>query len=204
MFVNTINVKIIFILFISLLLVSCANTSITQSWLEKEQAKTYKHPMILAITDSQQTRRIFEKHLVSGLKENNITATPSYTLLSSKQKINREAVLNAIKGTEIDSVLVTYLVSADSEMKYHNSPISMGYSGNVENTMISDTLVATRGRYSSTEIIVLKNDLYDAQSKMVVWSAQTKTVAPHSIDEVVTDVTELLIQQLLDDNILDL
>ncbi len=204
MFVNTINVKKIFILFLSLLFVSCANTSITQSWLEKEQAKTYKHPMILAITDSQQTRRIFEKHLVSGLKENNITATPSYTLLNSKQKIDREAVLNAIKGTEIDSVLVTYLISADSEMKYHNSPISMGYSGNVENTMISDTLVATRGRYSSTEIIILKNDLYDAQSKTVVWSVQTKTVAPHSIDEVVTDVTELLIGQLLDDNILDL
>ncbi len=202
--VNTINTKIIFILFINLLLVSCANTSITQSWVEKEQPKTYKHPMIIAISDSQQTRRIFEKHLVSGLAEKNVSATPSYTLISSKKKISRETVVDALQGTEVDSVLVTYLVSADSEMKRHDSPINMGYSGNVENNMMSDTLVSTRGRSSSTEVIVLKNDFYDVHSKIVVWSMQTKTVAPHSIDEVVTDVTELLIQQLLDDNILDL
>jgi hypothetical protein len=186
----------------SLLLVSCANTSITQSWVEKEQTKTYKHPMIIAISDSQQTRRIFEKLLVSGLSENNITATPSYTLISSKKKITRETVVNALQGTQIDSVLVTYLVSADEEMKYHDSPINMGYSGNVDNNMMSDTLVSIRGRPSSADIIVLKNDFYDAQSKTVIWSVQTKTVAPHSIDEVVTDVTELLIQQLLDDNVL--
>ncbi len=196
--------KKIVTLLISLLIVSCANTSITQSWVEKEQTKTYKHPMIIAISDSQQTRRIFEKLLVSGLAENNITATPSYTLISSKQKISRETVINALQGTQIDSVLVTYLVSADSEIKHHDSPINMGYSGNVENNMMSDTLVSARGRSSSTDIIVLKNDFYDAQSKTVVWSVQTKTVAPHSIDEVVTNVTELLIQQLLDDNILEL
>ncbi len=202
--VNFINVKIIFILFSSFLLVSCANTRITQNWTETPLPQTYQHPMILAVTDSQQTRRIFEQHLVSGLAENNITATPSYTLLSAKQKINRQAVFNAIKGTNIDAVLVIYLVIHDTEMKNQHSPINKYYSGNVENSMISDTLVFSRGRYTNDEKIAVKNDLYDAQLKTVVWSVQTKTVAPHSIDEVITDVTELLINQLLDDEILHL
>ena len=196
------RIKKIFTLFISLLLVSCANTSITESWVEEDNPKSYKHPMIIGLSDSQQTRQIYEKHLASGLGEKSVTATPSYALISSKQKINRETVVNSIRGTEIDSVLVTYLVSADSKLEHRDSPINTGYSGNVDNSLMSDTLISNRGRSRSSEVITLKSDFYDVQAKKVVWSMQTKTVAPESIDEVIINVTELLISQLLDDDIL--
>ncbi|PCI06613.1 MAG: hypothetical protein COB77_06525 [Gammaproteobacteria bacterium] len=201
-FVKRISTQLLFILS-SLMLVSCASTSITDSWLEEENQKSYRHPMIIGISDSQQTRQIFEKHLTSVLKKKNIVATPSYKLINSKQKISRESVLSAIQGTEIDSVLVTYLVSADTKMVPHDSPVNPGYSGNAENHMISDTLVSSRGRSNAAEIISLKNDFYDAQTKKVVWSVQTRTVAPDSIDEVVIAVTELLVNRLLDDGILN-
>ena len=200
--VRCVSAKKIFTFLICILIVSCANTSVTQSWLKEEHTKSYKHPMIIGITDSQQTRQIYEKHFVSELKKRNIRATPSYSLISSKEKLNRETVVDAIQDTEIDSVLVTYLVSADSKIKHHDSPINTGYSGNVDNNMMSATLVSVRGRSRSSEVVGLKNDFYDAQSKTVVWSVQTKTVGPESIDEVVTEVTELLINQLFDDNIL--
>ncbi len=202
MFAKCLNVKKLLILLISLSTVACANTSITQDWVADTLPEPYKHPMIIGISDSQQTRQIYEKHFVAKLGERDIKATPSYTLINSKQIINRETIIKAIQDTDIDSVLVTYLVSADSEMKHHDSPINMGYSGNVENNMMSDTLISIRGRSRSSEIIGLKSDFYDARSKTVVWSVQTRTVAPESIDEVVIAVTELLITQLLDDDIL--
>jgi hypothetical protein len=68
--------------------------------------------------------------------------------------------------------------------------------------MMSDTLISTRGRASSTEIVTLKTDVYDAGSKSLVWSAQTRTVAPESIDEVVTEVTAILISHMLGDNVI--
>ena len=110
-------------------------------------------------------------------------------------------MVNAIQGTEIDSVLITYLVSSDTEVRYNESPLSQGYSSDTDNK-VSATMISTRGRTSSAEIITLKNDLYDAENKSLVWTAQTRTVAPESIDEVVTDGTELLIDQLIDDGIL--
>lgn len=195
-------IKNTLVLLISLLLASCANTRIIQSWVENEPAKKYQHPMIIAISDSQQTRRIFEKHLVTGLRDNNIVATPSYRLISSKQKMNRETVIEVLQDTEMDSVLVTYLIAADTEMRHHDSPINIGYSGNIENNMMSDTIISARSRTSDSETIMLKSDFYDAQSKAVVWSVRTKTVAPDSIDEVITDVTQLLVKQLLKDDIL--
>ena len=170
--------------------------------MNEEHNKPYRHPMIIGISDSQQTRQIFEKHFVSELKKINVIATASYTLISSKQKMNRETVLKAAQGTDIDSVIVTYLVSSETEVKHHESPLSQGYSGDIEGSRLSATLVSTRGRTSSAEIITLKNDLYDVQSKTLIWTAQTRTVAPESIDEAITDVVDLLIGQLLSDNII--
>ena len=189
-------------LFLSLLVTSCATTKITDAWFEEGEHKSYQHPMIIAISDSQQTRQIYEKHFVLELKDRNIKSTASYALISSKQKLNRETVVNAIKGTDIDAVLVTYLVYADSKLTASESPINMGYSGNVDDLKMSDTLISSRGRSNSTEVVGLKNDLYDVVSKKMLWSVQTKTVGPESIDQVVTEVTQLLINQLFSDGLL--
>ena len=196
------NVKYYFVLLLSAFAVSCTSTKVVENWVEPGHSKVYQHPMIIGVSDSQQTRQIFEKHFVSELKKVNVTATPSYTLISSKQKMNRETVLKSIEGTEIDSVLVTYLVSTETKVQHHESPLSQGYSGDIEGSRLSDTLVATRGRTSSSEIITLKNDLYDAKTKTLVWTTQTRTVAPDSIDEAITDVIGLLVRQMLSDNVI--
>lgn len=170
--------------------------------MQEDHGKPYQHPMIIGVSDSQQTRQIYEKHFVEELGKINITATPSYKLIDSKQKINREAVIAAVQGTEIDAVLVSYLVSSETEVIHHESPLNQGYSGDADDMKVSATLVSTRGRTSNAEIITLKNDLYDVASKSLVWTAQTRSVAPESIDEVVTDVTSLLIEQLIADDII--
>ena len=183
------------------LIASCANTSITQQWMEPQIKQIYKRPLIIGVSDSQQTRRIFENHMVAELHKKNIVATPSYTLINSKQKISREAVTNAIKGTDIDSALVTYLVSADTEVKLRESPLDNSYSGNMADMEVSSTIIARRGRYNVSEIISLKNDFYDVASESIIWTLQTKSVAAESIDRIVIDVTALIIKQLYDDNL---
>jgi len=202
MFIKVKNyIVLIIMLVMAVAIASCSNTSLLQSWKETEAARVYKHLMIIGISDSQQTRQLYEKHFVAELKKRNVTATPSYQLISSKQKMNRETVVAAIQGTEIDAVLATYLVSADSEMKYRDSPLGTSYSGTAEGSQISATIVTKRGRSSSEEVFVLKSDIYDAQSKTLVWSARTETVAPESIDEVITEVTALLIDRMFSDGV---
>lgn len=202
MFIKRVKANSVVVLLIGLLVTSCANTSVKDNWMIADHSKSYKHPMIVGISDSQQTRRLYENHMVDELKKKKINATASYTLISSKQKIDRDSVINAIKGTDIDSVLVSYLVSADAEVVHHVSPLNTGYSSNVENSMVSDTLISVRGRSSDGEVVTLKNDLYDVQTKSLVWSVQTKSVAPESIDQVITEVTTLLIKKLFDDELL--
>ena len=193
--------KIILLTLSSYLLASCSHTSIEGNWKEPELDSRYVQPLVIGISDSQQNRQIFEKQFVEKLKQGNVHAIPSYTMISSKQKINRETVVEAIKGTDIDAVLVTYLVSADYEMKYEDSPVNMGYSGSSETNMMSSTIISKRGRSRSEEVISLKTDLFDVNKKALVWSTQTKTVGPESIDHTIIEVTDLLVEQLFDDDI---
>ena len=196
------NIRYLIVLALSIFVASCAKTKVIENWVSEDLSKPYRHPMIIGISDSQQTRQIYEKHFVSELQKINVTATASYTQISSKQKMNRETVLKTIQGTDIDSVIVTYLVSSETEVKHHESPLSQGYSGDIEGSRLSATLVSTRGRTSSAEIITLKNDLYDVQTKTLIWTTQTRTVAPESIDEAITDVVDLLISQMLSDDVI--
>lgn len=202
MFTKSIKVKNIVVLLLSIVIVSCASSSVKESWILEGHSKTYKQPMIIGISDSQQTRRLYENYMVAALNKKNINAIASYTLISSKQKIDRDTVIATVKDTEIDAVIVSYLVSDESVTVHRDSPLNTGYSSNVENNMVSDTLISVRGRSSSGEVVVLKNDLYDTQTKTLVWSVQTRSVAPESIDQVITEVTELLIEQLFDDELL--
>ncbi len=203
MFINVKNfIVILFLLVMGTVIASCSSTSLMQSWKETELGHGYKHLMIIGVSDSQQTRQLYEKYFVAELKKRNVTATPSYKLISSKQKMNRETVVAAIEDTEIDAVLITYLVSADAEITHRDSPLGASYSGSTaEGSQISATIVTSRGRSRTEEVFVLKNDIYDAQSKSLVWSVRTETVGPESVDEVVTEVTELLIDKMFSDGI---
>jgi len=197
--VNIVKLKLLLILVISTLAASCSNTEIIKSWSEPGQKAGYVHPMIIGVSDSQQTRRIYENQFVAELQKFKVDAIPSYSLISSKQKMDKETVLAAITGSDIDSVIITYLISADSEVSNSTSVLDTDYIGNIENNQVSSTIISTRGRSSSGEIITLKNDFYDAASRELVWTVQTRTTAPESIDEAITEVTELLVKKLIDD-----
>ena len=95
MFISVKNfIVILFLLVMGIVIASCSSTSLIQSWQETEPGHAYKHIMIIGISDSQQTRQLYEKHFVAELKKRNVIATPSYKLISSKQKMrDRKSVV---------------------------------------------------------------------------------------------------------------
>ncbi|MCK5395787.1 MAG: hypothetical protein KAJ32_07330 [Gammaproteobacteria bacterium] len=192
----------IIVLLLSSILASCANTSLIESWKKEELNQSYEHLMIIGISDSQQTRQIYEKYFVAELKKKGVRATPSYKFISSKQNIDRDTVIEVTQNTDIDSVLVTYLVSADVERKLRESPLNTSYSGSIESNQISATTISRRGQSRDEEVFVLKNDIYDVQSQSLVWSVKTKTVGPESIDQVIKETITLLIKELFSDGLL--
>ena len=85
------------------LLTSCANTKISQSWVEPDNKKSYNDLLIIGISESEQDRRAYESNFVEVLRSHGVEGEASYKIINSKEKINRDTVVNAIKGMNIDT-----------------------------------------------------------------------------------------------------
>jgi len=198
----------------AILLVSCANTKISQSWVEPDNKKTYSNLLIIGIAESEQNRRAYESHFVDDLRAIGVGAEASYKLIKSDEKIDRDSVAKAIQGLNIDGVIVTHLVAVDEETVYRPSTgymygggYGVGYGGGYYGGLYSyyphvNSYVHDPGYYTTHETYTLETNLYDVESEELVWSARSRSFSPESVQEVIVDLTKLLIQDLENKNLI--
>ena len=208
------KIRIVILCAVSFLLFSCASTKITQSWVEPSNKKSYSNLLIVGIAESEQTRRAYESYFVEALKEKAIGAEASYRIIKSNVEINRDTVTKAIKGLNIDGVLVTHMVAVDEETVYRPSTgYAYGgayggyYRGGYYGSLYSyyptvNTYVHDPGYYTTHEVYTLETSLYDVKSEQLVWTARTRTFSPESIDHTIKELTELLIKDMTEKNLL--
>ena len=195
-------IKPLFVISAALLVSSCANTKISQSWVEPDNTRKYNDLLIIGVGESQQNRRAYESHFVEELRANGTEAEASYKLIPSSEKLNRETVTRAVEGMEIDGVIVTHLVAVDEETIYRPSMDYMPmYGGGYYGGLYSyyphvNTYVSRPGYYTTHETYTLETNLYDIESEELVWSARSRTFSPESVSEVINDLTKLLIKDL--------
>lgn len=188
-------------------LFSCASTKIVRSWVDPSNNTTYKHLLIIGIGESEQTRRAYESYFVDTLKQDGIEAEASYRLIKSNVKIDKETVTAAIKGLDIDGVIVTHLVAVDEETVYRPSMDYMtvygrpGYGGVYSGSLYSyyphvNAYVHRPGYYTTHESYTLETSLYDVKSEELVWSARTRSFSPESVDDLIVELTGLMIKDM--------
>jgi len=203
-------------LFSLLAVAGCTNTKLTQTWSDPLNKASYKDIMVVGISDSEQTRRAYESFFVASLQEKGVESLASYTLISHKEDLKlkkgkgsfRAIVESAIKGSEIDAVLVTHVVSIDEEDVYRPSldyqPVygQPYYNGAYYGAMYGyhgyvTTYVQQPGYYTEEKTYTLESNLYDVKSEELVWTTRSQTFAPGSIEETVHDVSGLIIADLV-------
>lgn len=192
------------VLFILLVLSGCTNTKLSEVWADPDNKKHYSDLLVIGIAESEQNRRAYESHFVAQLEEMGIEAVASYKLIKSDQKIDRDTVSKAIKGLDIDGVIVTHLIAVDEETVYRPSmdyvPVyGTGYYGGLYSYYPHvNTYVHRPGYYTTHDIVKLETNLYDVESEELVWSAHSRTFSPESVDEIIVDLTKLVIKDLAD------
>ena len=198
------------------LLSSCTNTKITQSWVEPDNKKSYSDLLIIGIGENEQNRRAYESYFVEELSKLKIEAEASYKLIKSDETINRETVLKAIDGLGIDGVIVTHLVAVDEETVYHQTGYGYSgyggtyggyygaghYGGLYSYYPYVNSYVHDPGYYATHETYTLETTLYDVKSEELVWTARSRSFSPESVDEVIVDLTKLLLNDLKDKNLI--
>lgn len=193
---------------VALFVSSCANTKISQSWVEPDNKRSYNDLLIIGVGESQQNRRAYESHFIEELRANGTEAEASYKLIPSSTELNRNSVTKAIEGMEIDGIIVTHMVAVDEETIYRPSMDYMPmYGGGYYGGLYSyyphvNTYVSRPGYYTTHETYTLETNLYDVESEELVWSARSRTFSPESVSEVINDLTKLLIKDLKEKNLI--
>jgi len=201
------KVKYIVVLIFLIMLSSCANTKFTKQWIDEDfNEEPFDDIMVLVVADKMGNRQDAENYIVEKLGETGINAMQSYDILPKTETIDAEAVDQAIDGLQLDAVIVMYATGITEEEYYiptRRFGVYSGYGyghahyGSFYNYYPHAVNYVYIPGYDNTHyVIALETSLFDLKTNKMVWSGQSNTFAPDSVDDVIHNITVLTINEL--------
>lgn len=196
-----------------LLLCQCASSSIiTGSWTAPYVSNVkYKKVFVAALTDNVPARQKVEDeiaHSIQMLGTNTVKSIevfpPDFNKLGSKKS---DLALKRIAETNSDAILTIALLDKTSESRYVPNttmyPVSrFGYYGTFGGYYDFWYGNYNDGYYTTDKTYYLEANLYDVKTNKLIWSTQSETYNPSSLDSFLKGYKKAIIEQLKKDNIL--
>jgi len=208
---NNLNLVLLLALFIS----ACGSTtSITGSYKAPGVTTvSYKKIFVSSLNSDPSIRQTVETNIANYLASKGYAAVKSTDVFpvsfhSSGGDKNQDTVLSKIRATNCDAILTIAMVNKETATRYVPGsggvyPYGVGYYGTFGayygygyNSFYSP------GYYTTDKIYYLETNLYDAATEKLVWSAQSKTYNPSSLDDFLQGYEKAMTQQVARDNLI--
>jgi hypothetical protein len=127
------------------------------------------------------------------------------------EKKDKELVLQKLREKGCDGIMTIALIDAKQETRYvqdtfNNSPyypMSMSYYGGFGTYyMYGYDNFYSPGYYTEDKIYYLETNIFDANSEKLVWSAQSQTTNPESIEDFLKGYNEALSERMTQDGVM--
>lgn len=190
------------VLCFSLLLSSCATTSLTTTWHDANfsGSNTLDDVLIIGVSEDETLRRLYEDGFVARLAESGLRGIPSYTLNVPDIEPTRKAVAAAVLAADARYVMITRHVSTDT--KQHYRPPEPVYVDPYYSRMNRYYPMAYREAYYrpgynySVTTVSLESNLYDVETEKLIWSAQSKSIDPTMTKKYLDELINIFAQDL--------
>ncbi|MBK5280447.1 MAG: hypothetical protein JJE09_16435 [Bacteroidia bacterium] len=206
------TLQIIFIGVIALLAASCSSSQITSSW--KNESSTpgkYKKILVMALlNESDRTlREKMEQHLVDDLKERGMDAISSYKQYGPKafDNMNESEAVEKIRDSGVDAVITIVLLDRSKERNYvpgqvSYTPYAVYYNRWWGYYSTLNRRVYSRGYYVTNTEYFWESNLYDAASKELIYSVQTKSFDPASTESLAHEYGKMIVSDMVKNSVL--
>jgi hypothetical protein len=164
-------------------------------WREQGFSGQLNHILVIAATEQATQRHAVEDDYVEAFAAVDVTAVPSYSLISSDQPLSRETVEAAIEGQGFDAVLVTRLLGVE-EVEEYQPPTTFDHHRSYHRYYMRSMDYSSPGYYRRYNILTLESNLYDTATRDLVWSIQSETIDPSAPRDVVEAQIALTIDRL--------
>ncbi|RZS97648.1 hypothetical protein [Cecembia calidifontis] len=206
-------------LFALLILLGCApSTKITGSWTSPDKnPEGYRSIFIAAVIDNMQTRQVVENDFKKKLAKLNISSETSSerikpTFWESKE-IDKEAIREIISQNGFDAILTMTLLEKHSEERYipgtmvYNPMVLGGWGWGRRGTywgywVYHYPMMASPGYIVNDNEYIIEINLYDAKTELLIWSAQSKTLNPDSLEKFASDFSTVVLEKMLEEGVL--
>ena len=167
----------------------------------------FKKLFIIGVGPDDGGRRMFEDQFARAIAAQGAAAQASWGSLPQSEQLSEEQIRTAIEGGNFDGVLVTRLLSVDQSQEYvppstHTVPTSYYGYGYYGYYGTSYSTVRQPGYFKTNTTFRLETNLYDVASTELVWSGQSQTVNPDSLQEVIDSMTTAVAKKLKEQNLL--
>ncbi|SHO64357.1 hypothetical protein [Algoriphagus zhangzhouensis] len=199
--------------FTLIVLGSCSpSVKILGSWTSPSMSTTgYEDIFVTALTENILARQTVEQDLDNLLNEKGVNAQSSFNILPPGFKtsgVDKNEVLQKIKALGSDAILTVAVLDQTNETRYvpgttMYSPMGYGYYGrfwgyySYYNPVMYDP-----GYYTTDKNYYLEANLYDAETEELVWSSQSETTNPASIETFSKTFSETIVSQLIKDGLI--
>lgn len=197
-----------------LALAACKTTStnFSQSYRNPGYEGTFfKKVMVIGVAQDQKGRQAFEDALVSAIVAEGGSAEASIGVLPHEEQISEDQLHAAIDAGGFDAVLITRVLSVDKSQEYtppkaYNNPETRyypassgwgyGYGGYYGFYGTTFAEVHEPGYFETSTTVKLETNLYSVATNELVWTGQSETVDPESIDDARSSMTHAVAKKL--------
>lgn len=199
------------LLFITTGFYGCASSAeIVGTWKNEDVVpQTYNRIVVAAMTDNMQVRQTLERQLVQELEKKGLQAVPSMAILPAGDLQDAESVLQKVQGEGYGGIMTVAVVEEKTDVQYVPSttpyaPVSRfgwyntfgGYYNYWYPTLYEP------GYYERNKVYFLETNLYDTNTERLVWSAQTRTYDPATLETMADNYAQATISKMKEQNII--
>ena len=178
------------------------STQLVAAWqLPSYVPAGFKRVLVICVTRDGGRRRTFEDAFSYNLIGRGVTAISSYTLIPQDGQVPNDKLEAAIRASGADAVLATRFVGSNTNVSY-----TPGY---VYGTAAPTYYGGFYGYYgsawgydyvppmaTSTTVVTLETDLFDAAKLEMVWSGTTQTSNPTTINQEMAGFAKIIIDSM--------
>ena len=182
--------KILPLVWVAFALAACSaapQVTRTQSLSESADAP-YDNILVIFLFSSFDSRRYLENEVVGKLSELGVQAVASTSLMDTRTPVTRQTFLAMVEAIDADAVLVTRLVTLETEGKMVDMNPEVTY--NFRPTQYFNVWSVDVEEYVEPQAVdfkhslVLGTQLYSVLSKDVVWAIEAKSTIDPDFGEI--------------------
>ena len=186
----------------SFLFASCASTSITDSWKDKDYQGEVQKVVVIMVAKSSDMRNLFEGRFVAELQARGINAIQSNKIVTLEELPDRELVTSKIKNTGADTVIISRLVGSKTMKSYVPGTVHTIQRHYYDWGTYYDIVAIDYGYTDSLGVAYIETNLYDTTTEQLIWSAQSKTERTEGEQQLINTFINIIIEKLASDKVI--